>query len=31
MIEPLLCKQVMVIDDEAMIRDSLNQLLTLEG
>ncbi|MBB1471160.1 sigma-54-dependent Fis family transcriptional regulator, partial [Pseudoalteromonas sp. SG41-5] len=25
------CKQVIVIDDEAMIRDSLDQLLTLEG
>lgn len=25
------CKQVIVIDDEAMIRDSLNQLLSLEG
>ncbi|WP_064435623.1 sigma-54-dependent transcriptional regulator [Pseudoalteromonas neustonica] len=25
------CKQIIVIDDEAMIRDSLNQLLTLEG
>lgn len=31
MIEAVVCKQVVVIDDEAMIRDSLNQLLTLEG
>lgn len=31
MIEAVVCKQIIVIDDEAMIRDSLNQLLTLEG
>ncbi|WP_372762820.1 sigma-54-dependent transcriptional regulator [Pseudoalteromonas sp.] len=31
MVEQLTCKQVIVIDDEAMIRDSLNQLLSLEG
>jgi len=31
MIENSQCKHIVVIDDEAMIRDSLKQLLTLEG
>lgn len=31
MIETVPCKHIVVIDDEAMIRDSLKQLLTLEG
>lgn len=31
MIDKSPCKHVMIIDDEAMIRDSLKQLLTLEG
>lgn len=31
MIDTVPCKHIIVIDDEAMIRDSLKQLLTLEG
>lgn len=31
MIEQSACKHIIIIDDEAMIRDSLKQLLTLEG
>ncbi|MGY8876169.1 MAG: sigma-54-dependent transcriptional regulator [Pseudoalteromonas sp.] len=31
MIENSPCKHIIVVDDEAMIRDSLKQLLTLEG